>query len=60
MVEKLDESDEISFIIGGKRGERFSSSSLFEISLIKFIKIIEFLMVEYVDLLSIWMAFNKI
>jgi len=60
MAEKPDESDETPLITGGKRGERSSSGSSPEIPPSKSGKTTELLMAEHADLLSIWMALNKI
>ena len=60
MAKKLDESDGTPFIIGGKRGERSSSSSSPEIPPNKSAKTTELTKAEHADLSSIWKALNKI
>ena len=59
MAEKLSEGDESLLIIGGKRVERSSSSSLPEIPPNKTAKTTEH-MAERADLSSIWIALNNI
>ena len=60
MAEKSDESDGTPLIIGGKWGERSSSSSSPEIQPNKSAKTAELTKAEHADLSSIWMALNKI
>lgn len=59
MADKLSESDGSPLIIGGKRGERPSSSSSPEIPPNKTAKTTEH-MAEHADLSSIWIALNTI
>ena len=60
MAEKSEESEGTPLIIGGKRGERSSSSSSPEIRPNKSATTAELTKTEHADLSSIWMALNKI